>query len=184
MKKFRFILALVLVLTMVLSTPLMAMAATHEAYGSDDIYNAFETDTDDEVIINMKNDIVMDYGDTLYSNEGQNYTINGNGNTLSDVVIDGAGNVAIDADITSENNYAALIVGGEANVTVTGDVTGADCCCESSGNSLKRGNSSCTGFSLMENLAKSVLHSVAKVSKLYCSGANSEINTANKDAGQ
>lgn len=124
MKKFRFILALVLVLTMVLSTPLMVMAKEWNASTSDDVVNAFVTDTDKEVIINMKNDIDMD--STLTANEGQNYTINGNGNTISDVEIFGAGDVTIDADVTGDDGYAALVVGDQANVTVNGDVTGKD----------------------------------------------------------
>lgn len=124
MKKFRFILALVLVLTMVLSTPLMVVAKEWDASTSDDVANAFATDTDKDVVINMKNDINMDA--TLIANEGQNYTINGNGNTIADVEIYGAGDVTIEADVTGEDNYAALAVGDEANVTVNGDVIGQD----------------------------------------------------------
>ena len=60
MKKFRFILALILVLTMVLSTPLMALAKSWDVTDSAGVENAFATDTDDEVIINMQNDIVME----------------------------------------------------------------------------------------------------------------------------
>lgn len=124
MKKFRFILALVLVLTMVLSTPLMVVAKEWDASTSDDVANAFATDTDKDVVINMKKDINMDA--TLIANEGQNYTINGNGNTIADVEIYGAGDVTIEADVTGEDNYAALTVGDQVNVTVNGDVTGKD----------------------------------------------------------
>lgn len=132
MKKFRFILALVLVLTMVLSTPLMALAKSWDVTDSAGVENAFATDTDDEVIINMQNDIVME--NSVVANEGQNYTINGNGNTISDVNIGGAGSVEIEADVAVENSYydaiqdmyydAGLIVGEKASVTVNGDVEG------------------------------------------------------------
>ena len=122
MKKFRFILALVLVLTMVLSTPLMALAKSWDVTDSAGVENAFATDTDDEVIINMQNDIVME--NSVVANEGQNYTINGNGNTIADVMIGGEGSVEINADVTSEVNSAAMEVYDAASVTVNGDVTG------------------------------------------------------------
>lgn len=122
MKKFRFILALVLVLTMVLSTPLMVFAKSWDVTDSAGVENAFATDTDDEVIINMQNDIVMENG--VAANEGQNYTINGNGNTISNVYIGGAGSVEVNADVTNEDNYAAMEVSGDASVTVNGDVDG------------------------------------------------------------
>ena len=122
MKKFRFILALVLVLTMVLSTPLMALAKSWDVTDSAGVENAFATDTDDEVIINMQNDIVME--NSVVANEGQNYTINGNGNTISNVYIGGAGSVEVNADVTNEDNYAAMEVSGDASVTVNGDVDG------------------------------------------------------------
>ena len=122
MKKFRFILALVLVLTMVLSTPLMALAKSWDVTDSAGVENAFATDTDDEVIINMQNDIVME--NSVVANEGQNYTINGNGNTIADVMIGGEGSVEINADVTSEVNWAAMGVYDAASVTVNGDVTG------------------------------------------------------------
>ena len=122
MKKFRFILALVLVLTMVLSTPLMALAKSWDVTDSAGVENAFATDTDDEVIINMQNDIVME--NSVVANEGQNYTINGNGNTIADVMIGGEGSVEINADVTSEVNSVAMEVYDAASVTVNGDVTG------------------------------------------------------------
>lgn len=122
MKKFRLITALVLVLLMTVGNPLTAVAASWDVTDSDGVFNAFATDTDAEVIINMQNDINMDTG--LVANEGQNYVINGNGNTISDVILSGEGSVDINADVTGEENYAALEVYGQTDVSVTGDVTG------------------------------------------------------------
>lgn len=125
MKKFRLITALLLVLLMTVGNPLTALAASWDVTDSEGVSHAFATDTDAEVIINMQNDINMDT--SLEANEGQNYVINGNGNTISDVIINGEGSVDINADVTSEESYAALEVWGQAEVTVEGDVTGEYC---------------------------------------------------------
>lgn len=122
MKKFRFILAMVLVAAMVLSTPLMTFAATWDVTDSAGVENAFATDTDAEVIINMQNDINMEQSVT--AGEGQSYIINGNGNTISDVMIFGQGSVEIDADVTAEENGWAVDANEEVSITVTGDVEG------------------------------------------------------------
>lgn len=120
-KKIRFGLALILALTLALGMPLMSFAATWDASNSNDVVKAFEEDTDAEVIINMQNDITMEYG--LAANEGQTYTINGNGSTISDVYLYGEGTVKINADVTGVEDDA-LNVSGSVNVTVNGDVTG------------------------------------------------------------
>lgn len=124
MKKVRFILSVILALALLLATPLSALAATWDAETSDDVVNAFVSDTDAEVVINMKNDINMDTSVT--ANEGQNYTINGNGNVISDVSLNGSGTVEINADVTGVDNYAALAVWDDVTVTVNGDVSGHD----------------------------------------------------------
>lgn len=125
MKKIRFVLTMVLVLALLAAAPLSALAATWEAETSADVANAFITDTDVQVTINMKNDITLEQ--ILYGNAGQNYTINGNGNTIADVKIGGEGAVQINADVTNdENPYAALEVYDSAQVTVNGDVSTQD----------------------------------------------------------
>ena len=52
--------------------PISVIAAEWDAYTSDDVSNAFATDTDEQVTINLKDNIAMDTG--LTANEGQSYT--------------------------------------------------------------------------------------------------------------
>jgi len=121
MKKFRLITALTLALLLVLGTPLSAMAASWDVTDSQGVYDAFATDTDAEVVINMQNDINMDH--YLTAGADQSYTINGNGHTISDVMLEGEGSVEINADVTGEDSWVALNANGDVAVTVNGDVT-------------------------------------------------------------
>lgn len=124
MKKIRFVLTLVLALAMAVGAPLTALAAEWDVSTSKDVEDVFAADTDAEVILNMQNDIVMNNG--LYANEGQTYTFNGNGNTISDVILGGSGTVEINGDVAGTDYFAALETYDEVTVTVNGNVTGND----------------------------------------------------------
>ena len=136
MKKFRYILALVLALTILMASPLSALAATHSVATSEELAEAFYNDTEKEVIINLEKDIVVEH--YLEAGKDQSYTINGEGNTLANVGIGGEGEVVINADIVNEEvtyetsegteSYTpdALSVSGGAQVTVNGDITAED----------------------------------------------------------
>lgn len=113
-----------------------AFADVFEVGNDDQLASSWETassNSDTQNTFNMTNDINMG-GHTLVASEGKDYTINGNGNTLSNVDIVAKSNpnpeskqpdadVAINADITSGNGEAALNVSGTVDVGVNGDVT-------------------------------------------------------------
>lgn len=131
MKKRVFSLAIVLM--MLVSIPMQALAASHEVGDFEGMQNVFTTDSDAEVTVNLTNDIT--WTDSLTAGAGQTYTIHGNGHSMSDVNLTGQGTVNIEADLTVENAYSALSVNGVFNqetgeisegpvVTVTGDVQG------------------------------------------------------------
>ncbi|MBQ8598037.1 MAG: LysM peptidoglycan-binding domain-containing protein [Lachnospiraceae bacterium] len=105
--------------------PMTAMAADHDAGNFDELKYAFDNDTDAEVNITLTDSIDCG-GETLTANEGQSYNISnsdGNDYHMSDVSLDGAGSVAIEADINGAEEGAALSVSGDVQVTVTGDIT-------------------------------------------------------------
>lgn len=115
MKRTRILIALLLVMIMTIGMPLSALAATHDVSTADDVMGAVATDTDAEVTLNMKNDIDMDYN-VISGNEGQTYTINGNGNAIANVGFD-SGNITVNADMEGSNGFF-----GDSNVTVNGNV--------------------------------------------------------------
>lgn len=115
MKRTRILVALLLVVLLTVGMPLSALAAVHDVTSAEEIMDVVATDTDAEVTMNMKNDIDMEYYG-ISGNEGQSYTINGNGNTIANVVVD-AGDVTINADVEGDAN-----VFNEADVAVNGDV--------------------------------------------------------------
>lgn len=115
MKRTRNLIALLLVLIMTIGMPLSALAASHDVSTADDVLGAVATDTDAEVTLNMKNDIDMGHN-AISGNEGQTYTINGNGNAIANVGI-ASGDVTVNADMEGSNDFF-----GDSNVTVNGDV--------------------------------------------------------------
>ena len=104
--------ALALALLMAATLPTAAMAATD--------WNEFQQEWNTGTV-EMENDIKME--GPVTAEEGKSYTVNGNGHTLIDAVIQGKGKVEINADIESEENFAALQV-QDAKVEVNGDITG------------------------------------------------------------
>ena len=119
-----------------------AFAAEHTVSTGDEFTEAFNSDTDSEVIIHIADNI--EGIDDLLSNKDQVYTIEGNGYQIKSLVyVTGEGKVIINADINSEDDggldvvdraevtvngsiesyYCALYIYDEAKVTVTGNVT-------------------------------------------------------------
>lgn len=89
----------------------------------EDLTNAFNSDTDPEVIIHLSGSI-ENLG-KLQSKKGQVYTINGTDYVIKSVVyVTGEGNVTVNADIdTTDAHGDGVQVGDSATVTVNGDVT-------------------------------------------------------------
>ena len=123
MSVFRRVFSLILVLALLSSVSLSAMAASFDAADAAQMKDAFNySGTDPEVNINVTANIDMN-GDNLTAQEGKTYNISTqNDNTLNEVKINGSGTVNIGTDITGEDR-AALYVYGDATVTVTGDIT-------------------------------------------------------------
>lgn len=132
----RRIISLMIAMLLILGMPMQALAATHEVSDYDGVYNAFATDTDSEVTVNLTNDIT--WQGEVTANEGQTYTVNANGNQISGSVgVNGGGSVTVNADsvegvramngadVTVEANISGdkgiYVDGGSA--TVNGDVT-------------------------------------------------------------
>lgn len=115
----RRMLALLTAMLLILGAPLQVLAATHDVSDFEGVENAFLTDTDEEVTVNLTNNITWEY--SLGVNEGQNYTVNGNGNDI-------AGNVGFygDADVTVNADIVdgSLTAMDGADVTLNGDISG------------------------------------------------------------
>ena len=126
MKRFRVTIAMLLAVLLIAGMPVSVVAKEWNAKNSDDVENAFATDTDAEVVINLENDIKMDRNTVLDAKENQKYTINGNGNTIADVNLQGSGDVVIEADVESNRNVNALYTDGEVTVTVNGSITSSN----------------------------------------------------------
>ena len=120
--KLRKVFALVLAMTLVFSLTVGASATVWEDVDDFAKLAAAFGDTDAEVQINLTNDIVNEYGDTLWANAGQTYTIDGQGYTLMDVHLAGEGEVVINADIVGSEYDDALNTYEEVTVTVNGDI--------------------------------------------------------------
>ena len=123
MSLFRRVFSLILVLALLSSVSLSAMAASFEAADAAQMEAAFDySGEDSQVNINVTANIDMN-GGNLTAQEGKTYNISTkNDSTLNEVKINGSGTVNIGTDITGKDR-AALSVYGDATVTVTGDIT-------------------------------------------------------------
>lgn len=113
----------IIVAGLAISMPLTSMAATWDDVDAwSKLEKVFLEDKDENVEINMTGDIICE--GELSSGQGQGYTINGENYTLTDIKIDGARAVEINASVdgTADAN-AALEVAGDAQVTLNGDIT-------------------------------------------------------------
>lgn len=134
-KKYQKRIAGILALVMALcALPLHTLAASYTVGNADEMANSWiaaSGNKDASNTFNMTSDINMN-GQTLEVTAGKDYTINGKGNTLSNVVIQEYDNVpkenkqadvTIKAEVENTGNGSALRVTGDVNVTVNEDVT-------------------------------------------------------------
>lgn len=118
------LLALLVALVLLVLMPTTAFAATHENVDTWEKLQAAFADTDADVTIILTGDITA--LSDLEAKLGQTFVINGQAYTLKDVSLYGAGSVEINAALSNENNYNALIADEKVHVTVNGDVTSSD----------------------------------------------------------
>ena len=126
MSVFRRVFSLILVLALLSTVSLSAMAASFDAENAAQMEDAFNySGEDSQVNINVTANIDMN-GGNLTAQEGKTYNVTTKtDSTLNEVKINGSGTVNIGTDITGEDR-AALSVYGDATVTVTGDITSQD----------------------------------------------------------
>ena len=126
MSVFRRVFSLILVLALLSTVSLSALAAEFDAADAAQMEEAFNySGEDSQVNINVTANIDMN-GGNLTAAEGKTYNVTTqNDSTLNEVKINGSGTVNIGTDITGEDR-AALYVYGDATVTVTGDITSQD----------------------------------------------------------
>lgn len=125
--------AFILSLVLVLSFPVSAFAETYEVGTADEMSSSWEaanTGPDTSNTFNMTANIDMGgISNQLPVQSGNSYTINGNGYELSTVDISASNStvgssVTINADISAGSNLEnSLVVYGNVNVTVNGDVS-------------------------------------------------------------
>lgn len=121
MKKRKF-LATFIAGTLALSMSVSATAATWEDVDDfEKLSNAFQ-DMESEVNIILSGNITNENSEILYTNIGQNYIINGQSYTLTDVHLNGEGNVVINSNINSSEENDAINTYDNVNVTVNGDI--------------------------------------------------------------
>ena len=123
MSVFRRVFSLILVLALLSTVSLSALAAEFDAADAAQMEEAFNySGEDSQVNINVTANIDMN-GGNLTAAECKTYNVTTqNDSTLNEVKINGSGTVNIGTDITGEDR-AALYVYGDATVTVTGDIT-------------------------------------------------------------
>ena len=125
--------AFILSLVLVLSFPVSAFAETYEVGTADEMSSSWEaanTGPDTSNTFNMTANIDMGgISNQLPVQSGNSYTINGNSYELSTVDISASNStvgssVTINADISAGSNLEnSLVVYGNVNVTVNGDVS-------------------------------------------------------------
>lgn len=82
---------------------------------------AFEEAPDNQTVtLTLSDDIVCE--DVLVAKPGCSYILEGNGHTLTDVQLEGTGNVNIQADLIGHHGMAALVA-TDTQVTVTGNLS-------------------------------------------------------------
>lgn len=123
MSAFRRIFTMLLVLALLSAVSFSAMAASFDVENSTQMQEAFGySGGDSEVNINVTANVDMN-GGYLTAQEGKTYNISsGNGSSLNELNLSGAGTVNIGTDVTGEDK-TALFVYGDVTVSVTGDIT-------------------------------------------------------------
>jgi len=124
----RFVSMILAAMVIISALPVNALAATFSVGNDDELENTWRTannNSDSSNTFNMTADIDMS-GKNLLTTGGKSYTINGNGNDLSNVSFKGdqkeTETVTINADVTSKEN-TALTVYGDVTTIVQGDVS-------------------------------------------------------------
>lgn len=111
---------LLMAVIMVCNSGLTTMAATWDNVDSfEKVYEIFEQDTDETVIINLSGDIVAE--DSLGTKIGQKYIINGKEYTITNAYFYGDGEVEINASIKSDE-YSAFGTGDNVVLELNGDI--------------------------------------------------------------
>ncbi|MCW4013650.1 MAG: hypothetical protein NWF07_11750, partial [Candidatus Bathyarchaeota archaeon] len=123
MKKIFIVLRSVLAVCLCMMLPSVALAADWNVNTSQDVTDAYYNDTDATVNIFMMDDIVM--SNYLGGSPEKTFTINGNGYTISNLVLVSGGTTVINADVSSSNRTYAVEVLDETNVTINDDIEGS-----------------------------------------------------------
>lgn len=113
----------VIALIMALALSVSVFAATHYVSTSEELEEAFATDTDAEVRVIMQGNITL--ANQLEAKKGQTYIIDGEAYVLSDVSLIGEGVVEINSDVAGTDGDA-LKTWDSVDVTVNGDIEAPD----------------------------------------------------------
>lgn len=119
MRRFRRLSALTMVLTLLLSLSISVWAADYDVETLEDLQEAFNDTSGEDVNINITGDIQADYA-ACNSQSGVTYTITSeNGSHIGFIGFIGNGTVVVDTEVSGD-----LYSSGNVEMTVTGDING------------------------------------------------------------